>query len=269
MKTASLFLAGLAIAAAPAPAALIATDNFDYPDGSIADRSGGTGWDNEFNDEAGAPPQAPSDWDIVFGAPNVVGAALVTNDGGAKREFGGASEGVGEPSNEREGAFRGVGSLYVSVTYQVDTLFPPDTIQWGGISSYDFGAERLFWGMPGQAAETRYFGIDESGVGGTLSSIPIAANTTYSLLALLDFDRDLVALWVNPDGADTPDSYDVSRSYTPTNWSSAVRLASAGGANTTWDNLRLATTFAEAVPEPAAALLAVLGLLGMARRRRG
>ena len=128
--------------------------------------------------------------------------------------WGGTTEGSGFPSNEREGAFRGTGTLFFSTTYKVDTLFAEGTGQWGGASSYDFGAEKIFWGMPGQGTATRYFGIDESGVGNTLSTIPIAANTTYTLLAMLDFDADLIALWVNPDGADSATTYDVSRTYT-------------------------------------------------------
>ncbi len=268
MRTTTLVLAGLAIAAAPLPAAVIATENFDYANGPVAGQTGGTGWNNEFTDEAGAPPQAPSDWDDLWGNPGVVGNALVTNGGGAKREFGGAGEGVGFPSNEREGAFRGTGSFFVSMSYRVDTLFGAGSNQWGGLSSYDFGEERLFWGMPGQSSETRYFGLEISGVATSFSSIPIATNTTYNLVAMLDFDNDLVALWVNPDGADTATSYDVSLPYTNSNWSTAVRFASEGGANTTWDDVRIATTFAEAVPEPAATLLAGLGLLGLARRRR-
>lgn len=251
-----------------AEAVVVATETFTYADGAIAGQAGGTGWNYERTDEAGAPAQAPSDWDNVFGTPTVIGNALITNNGGAKREFGGATEGVGEPSNEREGAFRGNGTLFFSTTYRVDTLFAEGSTQWGGVSSYDFGAERIFWGMTGQGSATRYFGIDESGVGTTLSTIPIAANTTYTLLAMLDFDADRIALWVNPDGADSVTSYDVSRTYTGTNWSSALRFASAGGANVEWDNVKVATTFGEAVPETSASLLGLLGAATLLRRRR-
>lgn len=268
MKRTTCLLASLALGTAQSMAAVIATDSFNYPDGPIAGQTGGTGWNNEFTDEPGAPPQAPSDWNVVFGAPTVVGGALVTNGSGAKREFGGIGEGVTEPSNEREGAFRGTGKWFLSVTFSVNNLFGAGQSQWGGISSYDFGAERIFWGMPGQSTETRYFGVEQSGVGTTLSAIPVIANTLYTLLIMLDFDADRIALWVNPDGNDTETSYDVSRTYTATNWSTAVRLASAGGADVTWDNLVIATTFAEAIPESSVALLGGLGLLGLLRRRR-
>ncbi|MBN8457877.1 MAG: hypothetical protein J0M04_08565 [Verrucomicrobia bacterium] len=269
MKKPITFLLGIPLLAHTSQAAVIAADNFDYANGGIANQAGGSGWNNEFNDEAGAPAQSPSDWDTVFGnAPTVGGNALITNGGGTKREFGGAGEGVNFPSNEREGAFRGAGKWFLSATYRVDSLFAADTNQWGGVSSYDFGTERLFFGMPGQAAATRYFGIDESGVGATLSTIPIAAATTYTLLIMLDFNTDRIAMWVNPDGGDTESSYDVSRSYGGTNWSTAVRFASAGGTNVTWDNVLVTTTFGENVPETSVALLGGLGLFGLLRRRR-
>lgn len=268
MRTTTLALAGLAIAAAPLSAAVIATDNFDYADGPVVDQTGGTGWNNEFVNEIGAPPQSPSDWDNLWGNPGVVSNALVTNGAAAKREFGGPTEGVNEPGNERKGAFRGSGSVFFSVSYRVDSLVGPESYGWAGLSSYDFGNERLFWGVPGQKSQTRYFGIQGSSVGTALSTIPVAANTTYNLVAMLDFDNDLAALWVDPDCTDTVDTYDVARSYADNSWSTEVRLASEAGTNVTWDNLGVSTTFAEAVPEPVATLLAGLGLLGLVRRRR-
>ena len=269
MKAQAILFAGLLCVFSRAAAALIATDNFDYANGSVAGRTGGSGWNNQFVDEVGAPAQSPSDWDVDFGnAPAVAAGALATNGGGARREFGGAGEGSAFPSNEREGAFRGTGRWFLGVTVRIDALAGAGTAQWAGVSSIDFGTERLFWGMTYQTTATRYFGFDDPAYGATLSSIPVAANTTYMMVAMLDFDNDRMALWVNPDGNDTQSSYDVSRAYTGTNWSSAVRLASSSGTGAIWDNIRIATTFAEAVPEPSAAALAALGLLAASRRRR-
>nr|WP_226895579.1 PEP-CTERM sorting domain-containing protein [Luteolibacter marinus] len=86
---------------------------------------------------------------------------------------------------------------------------------------------------------------------------------------MLDFDNDLLGLWVDPDGSDTVTSHDVSAAYTGGNWSSALRLAS--GHESTWDDLRVGTTFADVapVPEPSTGLLglAAAGLLFTRRRR--
>ena len=269
MRNTVLLLAGLLAPVFHIHAAVIAMDGFDYTNGPVAGRTGGSGWNNQFVDEVGAPVQSPSDWDVDFGnAPAVAAGALATNGGGARREFGGAGEGSAFPSNEREGAFRGTGRWFLGVTLRIDALSGAGTAQWAGVSSIDFGTERLFWGMTYQTTATRYFGFDDPAYGATLSSIPVAANTAYVMVAMLDFDNDRIALWVDPDENDTQSSYDVSRTYTGTNWSSAVRLASSSGTGVIWDNLRIATTFAEAVPEPSATALAALGFLAASRRRR-
>jgi hypothetical protein len=139
--------------------------------------------------------------------------------------------------------------------------------QWAGLSSYDFGTERIFFGMPGQSTATRFFGIQ-----GAFSTIPVQANTDYRLVFGLDFDNDLLTLWVNPDGADNASSYDFSQAYAAGNWSTAIRLASGGDGTdpmpVTYDNLIVATDFATAVPEPSAGVLALLGGLLIARRRK-
>lgn len=251
-------------------AAIIATENFDYADGSIVGQAGGTGWSYERTDEVGAPAQSASDWDDVFGSHQVASSRLVTNNGGVKREFGGATEGVASPSNEREGAFRADGAMFFSTTITITAMLPVGQNQWAGVSTYDFGTERVFYGLPGQTTDTRFFGIG-GGIGGdVLSTIPVLAGTTYTIVGMLDFDNDRVALWVNPDGSDNASSYDVSKTYTGTNWLTALRFAS--GTEAAWDNAVVGTTFGDVVPvpEPSVPLIALgaVGLFSFARRRR-
>ncbi len=256
------------LAAFGAHATLIGSDSFSYADGALAGQTGGTGWTYERTDEAGAPAQSPSNWDLAFGnSPNVTSGALITERGGVKREFGGATTGSTFPSNEREGAFQGTGAWYAGVDFRVGNLVAAGINQWAGLSSYDFGTERIFFGMPGQSTATRYFGIQ-----GAFSAIPVQVNTDYRLVFGLDFDNDLLTLWVNPDGADNASSYDFSVVHTDNSWSTAVRLASGGDGGdsipVTYDNLVVATDFASAVPEPSAGVLALLGVLLLARRRK-
>lgn len=247
-------------------AAVIATENFNYGDGNIAGQTGGTGWNYERTDEPAAPAQTASNWNDTFGGAQVVSSALVTSGSGAHREFGGITEGTGGDSNEREGAFRGTGAMFFSVTYT-----PTTGNQWGGVSSYDFtgpNAEKIFWGAPGGAPGGNFFGIDESGVGQTVSTIPVVTGQTYTLIGMLDFDNDLLGLWVNPDDTDTATSYDVSRIYGGGNWSTALRLAS--GHTTIWDDLTVGTSFIDVapVPEPSASLLGLAGAALLTLRRR-
>lgn len=242
--------------AAGASATIVGQDSFDYPDGPIDLQAGGSGW--TWNDTA------KSDWNTMWGNANVVNAALITAGGGAKREYGG---------NEMDVAFRGAGIIYfgVTMTRTADT----GSDNWGGMSAYDFGTERIFFGVNGGQSGTPFFGLEqsnESGAGRTLTSIPVIVGQSYRIVGALDFDNDQIHMWIDPDANDfdTPGvgtSADVTRAYTMSNWNTAVRLASGGDAPTAWDNLVVATTFAQAVPEPSSLGLLAIGALAALRRR--
>ncbi len=271
LLTSSAALAAIVLASTPSSAAIIGIEGFDYNDGPIAGQTGGTGWDYLRTAEPDAAPQSPSNWNNVTAEPQVQGGVLVTSGNSARREFGGLTEGSGAGSNEREGAFRGAGVVYFAVNWSVDTLLDEGATQWSGFSSYDFGAERIFFGLPGQATAARYLGV--AGAVGGLTTIAVEAGVTYQLVGAVDFDADLVKLWVNPDAADFDNgathSADLAVPYDGTNWSTAVRLGSGAGFTTTWDDLLVTDSFANiVVPEPATGVLAVLGLgLGVATRR--
>ena len=268
VRTAAWATAGLLLSSLPAFAEPVGSDLFNYENGSIADRSGGTGWAAERTNEVGAAPSAPSDWNVMFGNANVVNGALVTQESGAIREFNGPSEGSTAPSNEREGAFRGTGNVFFGfdITRQAGA-------SWSGASVYDFGGELIFFGVPGgQTTPQTFFGIEQAGQGDgrqNFSTIEAVAGRTYRIVAELDYEADLLSLWVDPEAGDeaTPD---VTRAYTGTNWSTAVRLASGGTGSTSWDNLVVATNFNDPglVPEPGSLALLGLGALGLLWRRR-
>ena len=254
--------AGVVLASVPVAGAPVGSDAFDYSDGPVAGNTGCTGWNVERTNEAAAGPSSASDWDpTAAGTANVVGGTLVTSGGGAKREYNGPTEGSAAGTNEREGAFRGAGSVFfgVDMTRQAGA-------DWSGVSSFDFGTERVFFGVP--SGQT-FFGLQESAAARTVSTIQAEAGRTYRVVAELNFDTDRINLWVDPEAGDqlTPDA---TRAYTATNWSTAVRLASGGTGSTTWDNLVVATDWNDPglVPEPGSLALLGVGALGLLRRRR-
>jgi hypothetical protein len=239
-------------------ATIIGEESFDtYPDGNVAGQAGGFGFDYDILN--GVRTGTPSNWDDVGPSPQVSLGTLITDGTSAKREYNGADEG--------NGSLRGNGVVF----YRFD-MTRSSGASWGGASSYDFGTERIFFGVPGAFGATDEAGIEITGVTNISSGIVLTDDVLYTLVAALDFDNSLVGLWVNPDATDgwnaTGGTADATLEYTATNWSSATRLGSGG--QVTWDNLRIATTPGEVglIPEPSTVVLSVLGVVFLVLRRR-
>ena len=179
-----------------AHAEIIGVETFSYPDGPIADRDGGTFWD--FDNVAGTHTGTASDWNNVFGSPTISSGTLVTDNNGAIREYNGPGEGVlpvVPPSDERTGAVNN-DNVHKSVYYRVTVTTGATLPDWFGLSSYDFGTEKLFFGkLPGQPN----FILNEVGGATDASSTAVAINTTSTLVAKIDFAGDQIALFINPD----------------------------------------------------------------------
>lgn len=232
-------------AVAPLHGQLIGTENFDYVDGNIAGQTGGTGFNYDNFDKA--VTTSSSNWDSLFGTPTVTGNALVTGDSGAKREYNGPIQGGGDGSNdgqddhERSGAVRGTGRVFYrfTITRGAGTT-------WSGASSYDFGEERVFFGVPGGNGPSGGLEFGLSGNGNNYFTGVPADNATHTIVTVLDFTHNFIGMWLDPTAADYYDPLDGSNStdaggvYTPDNWSTAVRLASSSGGTTTWDDLSVA-----------------------------
>ena len=225
--------------------ALIGADDFSYDDGAVADRSGGSGFDFDnslTNNTFIGHTLTDSDWDLVYGnAPTVTGGKLLTQEGAAKREFNGPGEGDTANGDEPLGAVNP--ATDAKAVYLRADISRSAGVVWSGVSSYDFGNERAFFGVvsgngPSGAPE---FGISESGVGNTFrESNPISPvdGRTYTIVGKVDFQNQLLTMWVNPDltktEAENPPY--VTRVYLGTNWSTAMRLGSGGTGAVTWDN---------------------------------
>jgi len=239
----------VALAAAstmPLAAQLVGTETFTYADGPVANQAGGTGFNYDNFDKA--VTAFPSDWDAAFGVPAVAGNALTTSNSGAKREYNGTVEGAGGGANdgqdnhERNGAVRGTDRVFYRFTITRGT-----GTTWSGASSFDFGTERPFFGVPGGNGPITgglEFGCSGNGIN-YFTGIP-ADTATHTIVTVLDFTHNYIGMWLDPGATDFYDplngsnSADAGGPYTPDNWSTAVRLASSAGGTTTWDDLSVA-----------------------------
>ena len=253
-----------------AGADVIGYEGFDYADGEVAGLTGGTGWDWDNTIQAHTGTVSDWDWDgLVNSGTLLTGDSLGLSGCRAKREYNGPTEGDGQnpDTDERLGAFRNEGIVYYGVT-----MTPEADGGWIGLNAFDFGGERVFFGMPWQTGGLAYFGMANTDPGNVLSDIPVVLNQTYRLVGVVDFDGQEARLWVDPDESDYDNgkgnnSADVVADWTSGNWISAVAVAS--GPQVRWDDLVVATTFGEAaVPEPATIALLGLGGLALLRRKR-
>lgn len=239
MKTFLLHACAFLALVSSATAVIFGVDAFDYPDGPVAGKTGGVSWDRT-NAQFFSPSGGPSNWDNVVNAPQVFLGRLVTNNSSAKREYKGSPEGDGAFNNGSHAK-----AVYYRTTVTTGTVLP----DFFGMSSYDFGAERIFFGKGFGAAN---FGIAIApGIlgGGTFadSAIPVQPNTTYVLVARVDYDANTLRLYVNPDlTAAEPATASASQSWNNSEFSTAVRLASGNtGSPVTWDDITVATSWSD------------------------
>jgi len=246
-----------------ARASLIASDSFGYPAaaGGLAGQNGGPGW--------------TSDWGT--GTNNVVSPGLTYSKNGVSLvTSGNSSETVGG----NIGNFRSLpstfssGTVYVSFLGKLDNANGTIGSSYAGVSLFNAGSENLFIG---QATGLADWGVDQA-TGAKQSSTPVDG-TTHLFVIQIDYGaatdnsgEDRVRMYVDPTPGET--APDVSASIDANTTRSAsfdqVRIQS-GGPQIAFDELRISTDYASAVPVPEPAQAAFLGLAGLglfSRRRR-
>ncbi len=219
---------------------IIGVDSFDYPDGIIAGQAGGTFWDCKNTSPTGHTG-VKSTWDDISlgGSATISGGRLVThNHGWAKREYNGASETEGAVNDTNVAK-----AVYARVTVTTGATLP----NYFGLASYDFGAERMF---VGKRIGSSTFGYQIEGGTNANGSVTVPASATFTLVFRLDFVADTISLYLDPDlnrPMSDPDNVATvvsTATYTGTNWSTALRLASgSGGDPVAWDDLVVATAW--------------------------
>ncbi len=238
---------------------IIGIENFDYADGPVSGMSGGTHWDfdnSTENDAFFGHTGTVSDWDVFSGAPQFVGGILTTQDSSAKREYNGPLEGIQDGSDERFGSVSDDARFNRRVVYYRFEMTRRAGATWGGASSYDFGTERYLFGVPGAANPASgqlEFAIHDLNTNNhSYSGIQPIAGQNYTLVAKLDYDTNIAALYLNPNLSLSEASNPPVATYAHTsdNWSSAIRFGSGGTGKVEWDNLRVATTWDGLTDEP-------------------
>jgi len=228
--------------------AIVGSDDFsEYEDGPVAGLSGGSGFDYDNttigNSFVGHLGLATADWDDAFGLSDVVGGKLRTLEGGAKREFNGPGEGNPATSEEYAGAINDTANTVGRTVYMRADLKRGAGATWSGISAFDFGTERAFAGVVSAAnpsSGNREFSIGAPSATPVYSGIQPVAGRDYTLVVKIDFENDVISLWVNPDlsAAETPPL--ISAPFLLTNWITAGRLGSGGTDATEWDHFVVA-----------------------------
>lgn len=229
----------------PLSAVEIGTDNFTYANGPIDGKNGGTGWSFNWSAMNQTNSGGVSSWEYPsFGAAaaQVISSnTLITgqsgSSGGSLRRYG---------NDRTNAAVQGTGQIF----YKVKMTRSAASV-WSGLSHMDFGNEKVKFGVPYDNAATHTIGIEVTNTGEngiSSGTINLVDGSTYTLVCVVDFTNDKVAMFVNPDGTDYwtasgNSSADVVRAFPNGNWSSDVRLASGG--DTTWDDLVVGTTPAD------------------------
>ena len=227
---------------------LVGADDFNsYADGPIAGVAGGSGFDFDntlVNDPFIGHTGTASDYDDVAAGSTVVGGRLTTLNSSVKREFNGPGEGVVTNGDEWSGRFNGdAASADSQVLYFRADLTRGAGATWSGISAYDFGAERTFVGVP--SAPNPSSGKFEFALGApspapVYTGVEAVPGLAYTLVCKIDFNADLMSLWINPDLTGAEPTPLATTPFILGNWLTAVRLGSGGTDATLWDHLVVA-----------------------------
>jgi hypothetical protein len=230
----------LLLATLPVHAEIIGYDSFDYRGSTIAGADGGVFWD--FQNVAGTKHGiGVSQWANApgFASVSVPGpGSLYTADSGMIRKYGG-------PSGTEEGAGAVYGGATAKKVYLRVSMQRNAAATWCGVSSFDFGTERLFFGLfpDGTGKFTIYDQNTFTRL--ALSAQTVNANQNYTLVAKIDYANNAVALYVDPNlnNAEAFNTPVAIAPYTAGYWSTGLRLGSGGSGIAVWDDLTVATTW--------------------------
>ena len=206
-------------------------EGFVYPAGAnaLANKSGGNNW-------SGAWDSGSNDLNAL-GSTYSSGGELVTSGGKAIIK-------------ENTPSFRSLPATYSSGTYWISFLARssnPGT-NWGGLSLFDSGNERLFFG---QRFNGTNWGVERSGGSGANSSVGTGNTTLIVAKIVLQSGADNVFLWFNPALNNLPlDSAATQFLNVPDFSFNRIRLQHGLGAGQTLeiDEIRFGSSYAQVTP---------------------
>ncbi len=232
------------IGSVPPPGDLttIGRDSLDaYPDGPLAGRNGGFGFDFDSQSAGNGPfvghTTRTAPWEDQGGAASVVSAGqLVTENGGALRKFHGIDAFFG---GEAAGRVNADLSNHNVVYLRADLTRGADATT-SGISTFDNGEERLYAGVLNDVnpvSGNREFSFGGAGLPNVYTGLQPVTGQKYTLVLKVDYTADLISFFVNPVLTGAEPAPLASAPLTPIRnfWTTAMRVYSGGVS--TWDNV--------------------------------
>jgi hypothetical protein len=169
LKTVSALLF-LLLPVATVPAAIVAEDDFTYPNGPLVGNNGGTGWINAWGDTA-----------MLVISGEAIGADTATDPKFGSRNFS-------NPGTTPE--------LFVAFDLRAPASFA-DNDYW--VLNLSIGANITHLSV-GKIPGSNLFHVGNGGF--VPSSITIQPGVTYHVVATVDRDQGRVAMWIDPDASD-------------------------------------------------------------------
>jgi hypothetical protein len=157
-----------ALVASPAAAVVVASDGFDYPDGSLFGRDGGFGWVTGW---AGFLTDVVAHTAVGQSHVQFTGTRVFTN-----------------PQSTLE--------LFVAFTVHVPVDLALDDFIGVHLNAGVNGSNLTVGKIPGSP----YFVVGNGGL--VESSIVVAPGSTYRVIGVYDLDQSRTSMWIDPDGSD-------------------------------------------------------------------
>lgn len=276
MTCAGLFfgirLLAVSLPFASASGATIVADAFDYPTGIVAGRNGGTGFSTAYS---GSGQVNAGSLQYVDPAGLLLGTtgnrvSTTTSGGGMFRTISTANRPPG--LIDGSGMFGANGTtVYLGFLVRLDSGNVTAFGDYGGISLFAGSSEQIFFGDPGFEGTRRFWGVDaqEGSLAVQESTVPVDG-TVRLLIGRIDFGpgAETVRFYVDPPLSGEPAIPTLGPFAIHDMRFNRIRIQAGGAGRYSFDEVVVATTYTEVVPEPSAALLALTGALALAAGRR-